>query len=118
MPFKSTRTALQDIADAISKIQSFAGVMDAGAFQEDHLVRSAVERQLLIVSEAAKRLGDAAEARFPGPDWRNIRGLGNVLRHEYDDISSPVIWKTMQDDLPALKTHVEQALKSLPVDEP
>jgi uncharacterized protein with HEPN domain len=45
--------------------------------------------RLLIISESARRLGTEAEALAPGPPWRAIRDLGNVLRHAYDDVTRP-----------------------------
>jgi hypothetical protein len=45
---------------------------------------AAVERHLQKISEAAVRLSDHAEILCPGVPWRNIRGIGNFLRHEYD----------------------------------
>ncbi len=39
---------------------------------------------LLIVSEAARKLGAAAETFVPIQPWPAIRSIGNVLRHEYD----------------------------------
>jgi uncharacterized protein with HEPN domain len=46
----------------------------------------------------------------PGPAWRDIRGIGNWLRHQYERIELPVIWKTVRDDRPPLKAAVLGAL--------
>jgi len=32
-----------------------------------------------------------------------VAGIGNVLRHDYESIAAPVIWKLTQADLPALE---------------
>jgi uncharacterized protein with HEPN domain len=32
-----------------------------------------------------------------------VAGIGNVLRHNYESISAPVIWKLVQDDPPPLE---------------
>ena len=45
--------------------------------------------------------------------WRDIRGIGNQLRHAYDNLNSIMIWKVYQDDLPVLKVAVTQALARL-----
>jgi hypothetical protein len=62
-----------------------------------------VEHKLQIISEAAIRLGSEAGEQFPGPDSRNIGGMGNWLRHQYERIELSVIFKSIKDDLPALK---------------
>jgi len=75
---------------------------------------AAVERKLQIITEAAIRLGSDAEHRAPGPLWQNIRGFGNWLRHQYERVELRVIWKTVIDDLPTLKTSVLRALSPEP----
>jgi uncharacterized protein with HEPN domain len=71
---------------------------------------------LQVISEAAIRLGGEAEGRIPGVSWRNIRGMGNWLRHQYDRIELETIWKTATDDLPPLKTAIQRALAQPPED--
>ena len=91
-------------------IELFTSEMAFEAFREDPKTVAAVERKLQIISEAAIRLGDGAERRCPGVPWRDIRGMGNWLCHQYDRIELPVIWKTVQMELPPLKVAVLQAL--------
>jgi uncharacterized protein with HEPN domain len=91
-------------------IEQFTAGMNLEAFREDPKTIAAVERKLQIISEAAIRLGNEAEDRIPGPSWPNIRGMGNWLRHQYERIELPIIWKTVQEDLPPLKAAVLLAL--------
>ena len=108
MPFRDTNRSLQDIAEAVSLIEQF----DTTAFKVKF--GGEVERKLLVISEAAIRLGGEAEARCPGLAWRDIRGIGNWLRHQYESIELPVVWKTVRDDLPPLKAAVLRALNAPP----
>ncbi len=71
-----------------------------------------MERMLLTISEAAKRLGSKAETLYPGQPWPKIRGVGNWLRHQYDRIDLQIIWDTVVDDPPPLKAAVVLALAS------
>ena len=111
MPFKDEDGALRDIADAIDMIERFTSGMDLEQFRQDPKTVAAVERKLQIISEAAIRLGAVAESRCPGAPWRDIRGIGNWLRHQYDRIELPVVWRTVEADLPKLKTAVRDALE-------
>ena len=61
LPFRDTNIPLRDIADAIGMIEAFTAGMDFDAFREDPKTIAAVERKLLVISEAAVRLGDEAE---------------------------------------------------------
>ena len=58
MPFRSPSTSLRDISDAISMIEEFTSGMDFEAFRQDAKTVAAVERKLLVISEAAVRLGE------------------------------------------------------------
>jgi uncharacterized protein with HEPN domain len=101
---------LRDILKAISLIDQFVGAMDFQAYSQDIKTRAAVERELQIITEAAYRLKPEDEHLCPEPDWRKIRGMGNILRHAYDRLDDQVVWVTVKDDLPALKQAVSAAL--------
>jgi uncharacterized protein with HEPN domain len=101
---------LREIADAIGMIETFTTGMDFEESREDPKTVAAVERKLQIISEAAIRLGGDAETRCPGLPWRDIRGIGNWLRHQYDRIELSVVWKTVRVDLPLLRAAVLRAL--------
>src|SRR5947209_8770391 len=98
-------------------IEEFTAGMDFECFREDPKTVAAVERKLQIVSEAAIRLGTVAEQRFPKFPWSDIRGMGNWLRHQYERLELPVIWKTVESDLPPLKDALIRAL-ALPPQNP
>ena len=112
MPSRNAQTHLQDILESIDLIHEFLADMDFEAYKEDAKTRSAVERQMQIMTEAAIRLGDAAEIVCPGPDWKGFRGMGNILRHVYHRVDDKVIWDTVKDELPPMREAVLKALKS------
>jgi len=66
LPFRDVEKSLRDIADAIAMIETFTEGMELKAFREDPKTIAAVERKLQVISEAAVRLGETAEARCPG----------------------------------------------------
>jgi uncharacterized protein with HEPN domain len=65
-------------------IDQFTSGMDFEAFRSNLMAVAAVERKLQIISEAAVRLAEEAERRCPDVPWRDIRGIGNHLRHAYE----------------------------------
>lgn len=91
-------------------IERFTSGMEFEAFRSNPMAIAAVERKLQIISEAAIRLADHAERICPGVPWRDIRGIGNQLRHAYERIDLTTIWDTVIEDLPALKSAIEDAL--------
>ena len=95
-------------------IAEYLSGTDLATNRRERQLRSAVERELQISTEAASRLGKHAEQLCPTIDWRAIKGLGNVLRHEYDDIDDEIIWKAIHNRLPELRAAVRAALAELP----
>ncbi len=110
MPFRDPRKSLNDILDNIGRTERFTAGMDFNTFQGDERAIFAVQYALLAISEAAHRLGAEAETLCPGQPWADIRGIGNRLRHGYDNIDIRVIWNTAQTSLPPLKVAVQNAL--------
>jgi uncharacterized protein with HEPN domain len=104
---------LADILDNIARIDSYVTGLDQASFGQDGRTRDAVERCLERICEAAFRLGDHAERLMPGQPWADIRGMGNRLRHAYDQISLDVIWNSIREDLPGLAADARLALSRL-----
>ena len=71
MPFRDPALSLRDILEGIDMILQFVRGMDLEAFRKDPKTIAAVERKLLLISEAAVRLGDDAERLCPGLPCRN-----------------------------------------------
>ena len=89
---------------AITNIETDTAGYDFERFRKDRRVRQLVERNLEIISEASRRLPQAAkdaEERIP---WRAIAGIGNVIRHDYHDTYPTVLWETCVKDLEPLKS--------------
>jgi uncharacterized protein with HEPN domain len=105
-----------DIISAIDLIKNWtlgASSVEA-ALEQNTLLRSAIERQILIISEAAIRLDkldpNITAAYAPEIDWPGIRGVGNFIRHKYDDLDTQVIADVLTNRLDALRAACEQAI--------
>jgi len=56
-----------------------------------------------VISEASRHLGRDLKAQHRDVRWKDIAGIGNILRHEYQRVDGQIIWNAVKDDLPALK---------------
>jgi uncharacterized protein with HEPN domain len=90
---------LTDIIEAIEHLRSEMAGVTIDAFEADWRKRWLVERGVEIISEASRHLSSALKARHPEIPWSKVAGIGNVLRHDYESIAAPVLWKLAQDDL-------------------
>ena len=114
MSFRNSKQHLQDIVEGIGLIETFVEGMDRDAYQADPLRRSAVERQLQIITEAAKRLGDEAYVLCPNEDWKGFCRMGDLLRHVYHRIDDEIIWNTVKEELPKMRDAAMEAIAKLP----
>jgi len=57
-------------------------------------------------------LTDDLKARHPNIPWTKVAGIGHVLRHSYETISAPVMWKLVREDVPTLEEAWRQELKA------
>jgi uncharacterized protein with HEPN domain len=71
--------------EAIANIATDTAGYDFERFRRDRRVRQLVERNLEIISEASRRLPQAAKDEERQIPWRAIAGIGNVIRHDYHD---------------------------------
>ena len=53
-----------------------------------------------------KHIPDADKAKHADIPWRDIVGIGNIMRHGYDVVDERRVWEVVQSDLDQLKTAV------------
>src|ERR1700722_552560 len=104
MALSSPVARLTDIIEAIEIIRNEMEGVTLDAFEIDRRKRWLVERGIEIISEASRRLPAVMKARHPQIPWPKVAGIGNVLRHEYQDVAHDVLWHVVHENLPPLKT--------------
>jgi uncharacterized protein with HEPN domain len=104
------RLRLQDILDAIVGIRETVGDAGFETYVSHWSTRRAVERGVEIISEASRHVPDPAKARHPDVSWREIAGIGNVLRHDYHRIDDLILWRVVKQHLGPLEAAVRELL--------
>jgi len=102
MPSRDWTFRIQDILDAIAKIQRYVSGVDFETFENDEEVMDAVIHNLTVIGEAANRIPDEVTSHHPEIPWRQMIDLRNFSVHAYWNLHSSVIWDTIQNDLPPL----------------
>ena len=113
MPFSDPQRHLEDVLDAIEKIEDFTAGMELQGYRADEKTKAAVERKIQVLTEAVIRLEDESPGSYPEIDHKGYRGMGNILRHSYDRIDDAIIWATVKDDLPILRDAAQMILRRL-----
>jgi uncharacterized protein with HEPN domain len=104
MSRRATPLLIEDIWEAIEKIQRYVAGLGHDTFIKDDKTIDSVVRNLEIIGEAANRLPEDIRAHYPEIEWRNIVGLRNRIVHDYFNIDVEIVWEIIQKDLPNLKS--------------
>ena len=107
---------LQHIIDAAQRIAAYTADMDQAAFEASRITQDAVIRNLEIIGEASNNIArhapEFAELHGSAP-WAAAYQMRNVLAHAYDKVDLPLVWQTLQRDIPNLRNAVAVLLDSL-----
>jgi uncharacterized protein with HEPN domain len=103
MPTDRPAQRPRDIQANVARIRAYTFDMTLAAFEADRRTVDAVERCLERIAEAARKLGEQYDDRYPHLDLPQLRQLGSKLRHDYDELSPRRIWAFLRrlDDLEA-----------------
>ena len=107
MPPRSPRQRLQDILDSLIFVRESVHGRTLDNYLKDKMLRGAVERNIEIVSEAVRRLPADLTDAHPQIPWAKIRGVGNILRHDYDEVFHDVVWNIATQHLAPLQQSIE-----------
>jgi uncharacterized protein with HEPN domain len=108
MPPRRIEPILAEIIEALDGIGAAANGETADDFETDWLLRRGVERGIEIFSEAARHTPDELLEAAPEIPWKQIRGIGNVLRHEYHKTSDAIVWAVVTENLPPLRQAIQR----------
>jgi uncharacterized protein with HEPN domain len=108
---------LWDMLQAARRIQDFTAGLSRQGYLESLLVQSAVERQLEIIGEAARRVSETFQQAHPEIPWRLIIGQRNVLAHQYGEIQQERLWQIVSFHILTLIAQLEVLMPSLPSNE-
>lgn len=104
---------IEDIWDAISRVQQYTAGLDQETFSGDSRTIDAVVRNLEVIGEAAGRLPEEFRASQPSVEWRKIVGLRNRVIHGYFSVDLGIVWQILQRDLPRFRESVRAIRRQL-----
>ena len=93
---------LWDMHEAAREIHSFMQGVKFNDFENNKTLRYAVERQLLVIGEAASHLPPQFRKQHPEIPWARIITMRNILAHEYGDTMISRAWLAATESVPEL----------------
>ncbi len=105
------RKLLEDVRRACDLLGEFTASKALADYEDDAMLRSAVERQFEIIGEAVNALTriDLATAQRL-TRYERIIAFRNILIHAYADVDNRLVWDVLLNSLPTLRNEVATLL--------
>ena len=110
--FRDWRFRVRDILAAVRAIADYTDGMTFEEFVGDARTMDAVIRNLMTMGESIRWIPEPILEAHPQVPWRTLRGVRNVVVHEYFGVDSEILWETVRTDLPPLAPKLEAILQS------
>ncbi len=101
-PEEKDAAYLWDIVAAAREVQEFIKGISYDGYLKDRKCQRAVERNLEIIGEAARKISQSFQEMHPDIPWRMMVGQRNVLAHEYGEVKQDRLWRVASTLLPDL----------------
>jgi uncharacterized protein with HEPN domain len=103
VPSRDWQNRVRDVLAVISEIQEFTNDLTFEEFQSDRKTVRAVLYDLAIIGEAVRNIPPEVEDLQPEIPWIDVRGMRNIVIHEYFQVDLSIIWQTIREDLVPLE---------------
>ena len=105
-PVERDLAHLWDLIEAARAIVDFTENLTLEEFlapgRDREITRLAVERELEILGEAARRVSSGFRNEHSEIPWKEMVGLHNVISHEYDRVNYTEIYRIVRERIPEL----------------
>jgi len=99
---EQVQSYLWDIREAAREINSYLRGIKFSEFEKNKMLRSAVERQLHVIGEAAVHISPQFRKEHPEIAWTKLVELRNILAHEYGETLTNRVWLAATKSIPEL----------------
>jgi uncharacterized protein with HEPN domain len=101
---------LQHMLDSTNAILSFIEGKNRENLDTERLLLSGILRELEILGEAAGKVSQQTQYRFPEIPWKQMISMRNRLIHAYFDVDHAIVWKTVKDVLPSFSKTIKKII--------
>ena len=109
--FRDWRFRVRDVLAALGAIAEYTEGMTYEEFVADRRTLDAVVRNLMTMGESIRWIPEPVLDGHPEVPWRLMRGVRNVVVHEYFGVDPGILWATVVHDLPPLVPRLERVLE-------
>lgn len=112
MPKHEPAVRLLHMRDFARKALQLTAGKTLADLENDEVLRLAVTHLLELVGEAAARVPQEVQEKYPDVPWPKIVSMRNRLIHGYDSVDNAILWDALTHNIPELLKELEKALSS------
>ena len=101
---------VQKILKCIEKIENYCANISFEEFSRNTLLSDACVFNLSQIGEFTTRLEPEFLQNHSNIPWHQIKGLRNRIVHDYNGVSTILVWEIISEDLPVLKNQIDSLL--------
>lgn len=101
---------LQDILNAATLIAGYVRDVSKEQFVENIEKKDAIVSRIEIIGEATAHLTDETRDAIPELPFRKIRGMRNIVAHDYANVNTDVVWDVATIHVPQMIAVLEPLL--------
>lgn len=99
---------LRDVLDAAKLIASYVKDTSEADFRANTEKQDAVVRRLEIIGEATVHLSDSTRQAIPELPFRKMRGMRNIVAHDYANVDLKIVWEVATVHVPEVCAVLEK----------
>lgn len=99
---------------SIGKVFYFTNVFNTADEYFEHRKQETYLASLTLmanIGEQSNKISDSFKNNLPTINWKQIKGLRNFIVHNYEGVDYIILFDTIRNDLPNLKSELEHYLK-------
>lgn len=101
------------IRDAIKRVIEYSSDIDEKSFLKNTMLQDALVRQFEIIGEASNKVSESTQKKYSNIPWKRIVGMRNRIIHEYFGVRLDIIWDSVQNDIPNLRSDIDKIIEDL-----
>ena len=102
---------LGHMMESIQEIESAIDGVQYEEFLANHVLRIAIVKWIEIIGEASVLVSEELKVKYSDIDWPAIKGMRNIVVHEYFGSKFDLIGEIASEHIPILKTRISSIIK-------
>lgn len=104
---KRWRWRLFELLGTLDRLFALTAPLTLETFRMREEVQDAVLLGLLRLGETTKYIPQSVQDRHPELPWAYLRDIRNLVAHDYFGLAPELVWRTVREELPALRPRLQ-----------